>query len=91
MNSDEDLRKQARIIATRKTEFYLHFFIYISVNAFLILQWLVISGPNSFPWFVFVLFGWGIGIVVHAFDTYRGKDYIERQTEKEYQKLKGNT
>jgi len=90
MNSDEELREKARKIAKKKSDFFTHLAIYIAVNVFLIAQWLITGGLGSFPWFVFVLFGWGIGIVFHAFETYRGEEYIEKQTEKEYQKLKGN-
>ena len=92
MASDDELRKKAREIAKSKSDFYIHLAIYIAVNLFLIAQWWVIAGPDGFPWFVFPLFGWGIGIAAHAIETFRGKSggYIERQTEKEYQKLKGN-
>lgn len=90
MPSDEELRKKARKIAKKKSDFYIHLVIYIAVNAFLIAQWWVIAGPGSFPWFVFPLFGWGIGIAAHAVDTFRGESYMEKQAEIEYQKLKKN-
>ena len=91
MATDEELRKTAKKIARKKTDFYIHLTIYIAVNAFLIAQWWVITdGGNGFAWFIFPLFGWGIGLAAHAIDTFRGEDYIEKQTEKEYQKLKEN-
>ena len=88
MVTDEELRKKAEKIAKKKSDFFIHLAIYVSVNLFLFVQWLVIAGPNSFPWFVFPLFGWGIGITAHAVETYRGDTYIEKRAEKEYQKLK---
>jgi hypothetical protein len=62
--------------------------IYIAVNLFLFAQWWAIAGPEVFPWPVFVLFGWGIGVAAHGITAFRGEGYIEQQTEKEYQKLK---
>ena len=89
MVTDEELRKKARKIAKKKSDFYIHLVIYIAVNTFLIAQWWTITEGKGFAWFVFPLFGWGIGLAVHAVDTFRGYDYIEKQTEKEYQKFKG--
>ena len=88
MESDEELREKARKIAQKKSDFHIHLVIYLAVNAFLIIIWYTTLGLASFPWFVFPLFGWGIGIAAHAVEAYRGTGYIERQTEKEYQKLK---
>jgi len=89
MVSEKELRKKARKIAKKKSDFYIHLAIYIAVNIFLIAQWWVITdGGNGFAWFVFPLFGWGIGIAAHAVDTFRGEGYVEEQTEKEYKKLK---
>jgi hypothetical protein len=58
------------------------------VNLFIIAIWWVTAGPGTFPWFIFILFGWGIGIVVHFFSVFRGKAYVERMAEKEYTRLK---
>ena len=57
---------------------------------FLFAQWWAIAGPEVFPWPIFVLFGWGIGVAAHGISAFRGEGYIEVQTEKEYQKLKKN-
>ena len=88
MASDEELRKKARKIAKEKSDFYIHFVIYIAVNLFLFAQWWATSGFGEFYWPIFVLFGWGIGIAAHGITAFRGEGYIEQQTEKEYQKLK---
>ncbi len=88
MVTDEELRKKAKKIAKKKSDFYIHLVIYIAVNTFLFVQWWIIAGPDGFPWFIFPLFGWGIGLAAHAINTFRGNDYLEKQVEKEYQKLK---
>jgi len=87
MNNDEELRKKARKIAKEKSDFYVHFVIYLAVNAFLFIQW-YLSGPEGAPWPLIVLGGWGIGVAAHGISAFRGEGYIEHQTEKEYQKLK---
>jgi hypothetical protein len=56
------------------------------VNLFLIAIWYLTGA--GFPWFVFILFGWGIGIVAHYMGMFHGEGYVEGLTEKEYRKLK---
>lgn len=86
--SDEELREIARKTAKEKVGFYTHFTIYIAVNALLIAIWWATGGPGVFPWFIFALFGWGIGIAAHYIESFKGRAYEERLAEKEYQKLK---
>jgi len=88
MVTDEELRKIARESAEKKVEFLTHLVIYIAVNILLIVIWTVTTGTNSFPWFIFPLFGWGIGLIAHFIEAFRGRAYTERLAEKEYQKLK---
>ena len=88
MKTDEELRKIARETAKNKVDFYTHLVIYIAVNIFLIAIWYATSGINSFPWFVFPLFGWAIGLTAHYIEAFKGRAYTERLAEKEYQKLK---
>ncbi len=63
--------------------FYNHLIIYIIINAVLasinyyVDQW-------RFPWFLFPLLGWGIGLISHAVGTFKlnpftGKDWEERK------------
>ena len=88
MNSDKELREKAQEIAKKKADFYTHFGIYIAVNILIIVTWAAAGGFNHFPWFIFPLFGWGIGIVAHYLDAFRGKAYVDKLAEKEYYKLK---
>ena len=44
-------------------KFRAHFSAYASVNAFLFIVWLVTGA--GFPWFLFPMFAWGIGITNH--------------------------
>jgi hypothetical protein len=88
MPTEEELRKMARETAKEKAGFFMHLAIYIAVNAFLIALWWITGGIGTYPWFVFPLFGWGIGIAAHYIGTFRGKAYIERMAEEEYRRLK---
>lgn len=81
---DEKLWK----IARRRAEFKKHLLTYVIVNIFLWGVWLfggLKHGDLSFPWPVFVSFGWGIGLAFNYIGAYSGiKDSL---TEREYQKL----
>lgn len=65
-----------------KRDFYSHLVSYISVNLFLAVIALL-SGSGF--WFLYVVFGWGIGIVIHGVNTYMelnlGYDAVEREME----------
>ncbi|MFO8132436.1 MAG: 2TM domain-containing protein [Thermoplasmatota archaeon] len=45
---------------------------------------------GGFPWFVFPLFGWGIGIVAHFVTSFTSHVYVDRMGEREYERLRRN-
>jgi hypothetical protein len=47
----------------------------------------VVDG-GGFPWFIFVIIFWGIGIISRGFSVSAGGNYAERKAEQEYRKLK---
>ncbi len=55
--------REARQILKRRA-FYLHLSIYVAVQLMLIAIWALAGG--GFPWFLFPLMGWGIGVVAHG-------------------------
>jgi len=74
---------RARARVDELKSFYNHVIIYVIINALL-------AGVNyysdgwRFPWFLFPLLGWGIGLASHAVGTFRmnpftGKDWEERK------------
>lgn len=87
---DETLRKRAEKIAREKAGFQIHLGIYFAVNLFLIAVWYFTSNPwgSVFPWFIFPLAGWGIGVTGHFIGAYRGERYILEITEREFRRLK---
>ena len=61
------------------------------VNAFLWVIWAVTSaaaGSWIFPWPVFPLAGWGIGLGMHAWNTYGRGTITEADVEREMKRLR---
>ncbi len=86
MTNDEALMALARKRAQDKIGFYIHFTVYVAVNALFIVIWWF-SGI-SFPWFLFPLGFWGIGIVAHFMGVFVGTGMTDRMTQREYEKLR---
>jgi len=55
--------REARRIARRQW-FWLHFAVFATTQAFLIVIWAL--SAVTYPWYVFPLFGWGIFVAAHA-------------------------
>jgi len=63
-----DEREAARRRVQAKRDFGSHLVAYVVINAFLVLVWAV-TGAGYF-WPIWVIGGWGIGLVLHAWDVY---------------------
>jgi hypothetical protein len=61
--TEEEIYQRARKRVDEKKSFFSHLAVYIVVNAVLILIWAFTS--RGYPWFVWPLGGWGIGLVFH--------------------------
>ena len=90
---DEELYKRARQRFKDKMDFYQHFVIYAVVNGILALAW-AFSSDVDYPWFVWVLIPWGIGVVIHflivfLFAGKTGGKKREVEAEKRADKKKG--
>ncbi|MGB2850948.1 MAG: 2TM domain-containing protein [Solirubrobacterales bacterium] len=70
----------------KKRDFKAHLVMYISVNVLLIVIWAV-SGTDTFFWPIFVLVGWGIGLVANAWDVYGRKPISEDEVQQEMDRL----
>ena len=84
-------QKDAKLwaIAKRRAGFKKDLVIYIVINAFLWLIWLLGSksqNHSGVPWPVWPTAGWGIAIIIQYFEAYRFPK--ENAAEKEYEKLK---
>ena len=56
---EESRGSRLRRIALRN-----HIRSYAAVNSFLVLVWALTGG--GYPWFLWVMLGWGIGLAMHA-------------------------
>lgn len=65
---DKAYRKAARRVQARM-EFYSHLITYLAVNALLVGIYLF-TMAGGYPWFIWPLLGWGIGLVSHLFAVY---------------------
>lgn len=68
-----------------KRGFWWHLTIYLIINAFMIGIWF--TGDQDDFWPIWVLLGWGIGLVAHAFNVFVGErpiseDKIQREIDK---------
>jgi hypothetical protein len=61
---DTDLEKVARKRVQMKRGYMVHLLLYLSVNLMLFIIWNVTG--RGYPWFIWPLAGWGIGIVANT-------------------------
>src|SRR6478672_5928025 len=91
MNTDDADREQVlRDKAVRRLkkqrDFRSHLLVYILVNTFLVVIW-AITDPHGFFWPVFPIAGWGIGVIMNAWDVYRNDEFDEMQIRREMERL----
>jgi len=85
--SEEEIYEAARKRVKDKRDFYGHLIAYLIVNSILVLVWALSTG--GYPWFVWCLGPWGIGIVFHFLAVFgfppsgaKEKKAIEKEAEK---------
>jgi hypothetical protein len=89
MPDDEDPRRAAAIRRLKeKRAFQQNVISYVVVNAFLVVIW-AMTGAGFF-WPGFVMAGWGIGVVLHAWTVYGTKPITEEQIQREIDKGRGD-
>jgi hypothetical protein len=84
--SEDKIYEQAKKRVQARKEFFIHLAVYIVVNIMLVLIW-AFAGDRGFPWFIFPLGGWGIGLLSHGlrvfvFEGKSDKAAIEKEAEK---------
>lgn len=60
-------RRQQRTEVHQRAGFRIHATCYVAVQVLIFAVWLISSqtGGTSYPWFVYPLVGWGIGLAAH--------------------------
>jgi hypothetical protein len=81
-----ELREQARQRLKKQQDFRGHALVYVLFNAFVWGIWALTSA--GFPWPIFMTAGWGIGLVMNAWDVYGRKPFTESQVRREIERLR---
>jgi len=80
------LRDQAIKRLKKRRDFGAHLLVYGLVNGFVVIIW-AMTDLHGFFWPIFPILGWGIGLVLNAWDVYRREGFTEEQVSKEEQHL----
>lgn len=89
---NENLREVAEKRVERKIKFKRNLYSYIFVNIILAIVNLVFT--QEYWWFLWVVFFWGIGVLVDflkayvLFDKFDSEEYRERKIQEEMEKLR---
>ncbi len=78
----DDERTRARKRLQDRRDFTSHVVAYIVVNAFLIGVW-ALTDYGGYFWPAWVLAGWGVGLVLHAYETFLRRPVSEADVDAE--------
>ena len=84
------LRERAIKRLKKRRDFSGHLLVYVLVNAFFVVIWAVTTDTHGFFWPVFPIVGWGIGVVLNAWDVYRNDEFDEEQIRREIERLQAH-
>ena len=86
MDTDLERRERARKRVVQRREFVAHLTTYLVVNAALVAVWALTGGGYFWP--AWVLFGWGIGLVLHGLSVFGPlRDVTEDDVDRELAKM----
>jgi len=86
--SVDPLRERAVKQLKKRRDLLTHVIVYLLVNSFLVMLWLM-SGDRGFFWPIFPIAGWGIAVVLNAWDVWRGDEFSPEAIEHEMHRLQG--
>jgi hypothetical protein len=92
MTSDLDaladpLRDRAVKQLKKRRDFMSHLLVYVLVNSFIVLIWAIINSGGFF-WPIFPMVGWGIGVVMNAWDVWHPAEFDEDQIRREVARIR---
>jgi vacuolar-type H+-ATPase subunit I/STV1 len=82
---DGAVRDRAVKRLKKRRDFAGHLLIYTMVNTFIVIIWAVTS--NGFFWPIFPIVGWGIGVVMNAWDVWHGDEFSDEEIAREIERL----
>jgi hypothetical protein len=86
--ASDETRKMAEKRVKERIALISHLGTYVVVNGFLVVVWALSGG--GYPWFLWVIAGWGIGLVLNIFTYFtgsKGDTARERMIRKEMERL----
>jgi len=89
--TEDEIYRRARKRVEDKKSFIVHLMVYLVVNAGLAMIWLLTS--RGYPWFIWPLFGWGIGLTFHFLGVFffdRDTSWERSEVEKEADRMRHN-
>jgi hypothetical protein len=87
IDNSGDLRELAIKRLRDKRGLQAHLLAYGTVNLFLVALW-YFTTHGGFFWPMFPIFGWGIGVIFHAWDVYFPEAFRESQVQREMDRLR---
>jgi len=98
--TDEEIRKKAVERVQAKKGFFTHLAVYLAVNIFLWMIWLINTGGALWGtggmrswtmWPIFPTVGWGIGLIIHFLSVFAFHGgWEDNEVEKEINRMKKN-
>jgi hypothetical protein len=86
-NAETTLRERAVKRLKKQRDFKGHLLVYVLVNTFLVVIW-AMTNPDGFFWPVFPIVGWGIGVVLNAWDVYQHDEFTDEDIRREMEHLR---
>jgi hypothetical protein len=83
---NEVLRDRAIKRLKKRRDFSAHVLVYVLVNAFVVAIW-ALTNPDGFFWPILPMAGWGIGVVMNAWDVFLNDEFDEEQIRREMERL----
>jgi hypothetical protein len=74
-------REQVRTRLQDRRDFGSHLVVFVVVNAFLVAAWAITS--SGYFWPAWVLAAWGVGLVLHAWETFVHRPVTETDVDAE--------
>ena len=87
--TEEEIYQQAKKRVEEKKGFFSHLAVYVVVNVVLVLIWAFTS--RGYPWFVWPLGGWGVGLVFHFLSVFlfsKETGWERNELEKEAERIR---
>ena len=86
VDREQELRDKAVRQLKKQRDFRSHLLVYILVNTFLVVIW-ALTNRHGFFWPVFPIAGWGIFVIMSAWDVYGRQEIAEQDIHREMDHL----